>query len=58
MWLLLGFSCLSLLTIMQVTFEVKVESGDPRYVICDMAEKVKADLLVMGNHGHGAIKRW
>lgn len=35
-----------------------MESGDPRYVICDMVDKVKADFLVMGSHGHGAMKRY
>ncbi|XP_010268015.1 PREDICTED: universal stress protein A-like protein [Nelumbo nucifera] len=40
-----------------VKVETKVESGDPRDVICEMAEKLSADMLVMGNHGYGLIKR-
>ncbi|KAG2588297.1 hypothetical protein PVAP13_5NG214500 [Panicum virgatum] len=34
-----------------VAVETLVESGDPRDVICDAADKVGADLLVMGSHG-------
>lgn len=41
----------------QVKVETKVESGDPRDVICEAAEKVAADVLVMGSHGYGVIKR-
>ncbi|EOY11636.1 USP-like protein isoform 3 [Theobroma cacao] len=37
--------------------EVRVESGDPRDVICQVAEKINADVLVMGSHGYGLIKR-
>ncbi|KAM2713004.1 hypothetical protein EV1_032935 [Malus domestica] len=37
--------------------ETKVESGDPRDVICQMVERVRADVLVMGSHGYGVIKR-
>ncbi|PUZ57059.1 hypothetical protein GQ55_5G397400 [Panicum hallii var. hallii] len=40
-----------------VTVETLVESGDPRDVICDAADKVGADLLVMGSHGYGFIQR-
>ncbi|KAE8675428.1 USP-like protein isoform 3 [Hibiscus syriacus] len=41
----------------EVKVEVKVESGDPRDVICEAADKIKADVLVMGTHGYGLIKR-
>jgi nucleotide-binding universal stress UspA family protein len=41
-----------------VTVETLVESGDPRDVICDAADKVGADLLVMGSHGYGFIQRY
>ncbi|KAI9107072.1 hypothetical protein K1719_022600 [Acacia pycnantha] len=41
----------------QVKVETKVESGDPRDVICEAAEKLAADVLVMGSHGYGVIKR-
>ncbi|KAI3913882.1 hypothetical protein MKW92_051667 [Papaver armeniacum] len=40
-----------------VKVEVKVEEGDPRDVICDVVEKIGADILVMGTHGYGMIKR-
>ena len=38
--------------------ETKIEHGDPRDVICQMTEKLGADVLVMGSHGYGLIKRW
>ena len=41
-----------------VAVETLVESGDPRDVICDAADKVGADLLVMGSHGYGFIQRY
>ncbi|XP_057423241.1 universal stress protein A-like protein isoform X2 [Lotus japonicus] len=37
--------------------EVKAESGDPRDVICQMVQKWGVDVLVMGSHGYGVIKR-
>ncbi|ESW16988.1 hypothetical protein PHAVU_007G200700 [Phaseolus vulgaris] len=37
--------------------ETRIENGDPREVICDMAQKLGADVLVMGSHGYGLIKR-
>ena len=37
---------------------MRVENGDPRDVICEVAEKINADVLVMGSHGYGLIKRW
>ncbi|KAJ4957234.1 hypothetical protein NE237_014017 [Protea cynaroides] len=40
-----------------IKVEKKVENGDPREVICDTVEKLAADLLVMGTHGYGLIKR-
>ncbi|KAH7542967.1 universal stress protein A-like protein [Ziziphus jujuba] len=40
-----------------VKVETRIESGDPRDVICQMAEKLGADVLVMGSHGYGLIKR-
>jgi nucleotide-binding universal stress UspA family protein len=40
-----------------VKVETLVESGDPRAVICDATDKIKADLLVMGSHGYGFIQR-
>ncbi|KAE9589564.1 hypothetical protein Lal_00000451 [Lupinus albus] len=37
--------------------EMKVGYGDPRDVICEMTQKLGADILVMGSHGYGVIKR-
>ncbi|KAK7269419.1 hypothetical protein RIF29_22145 [Crotalaria pallida] len=37
--------------------ETKVGHGDPRDVICEMTQKLGADILVMGSHGYGIIKR-
>lgn len=37
--------------------DTRVESGDARDVICQMAEKLNVDLVVMGSHGYGLIKR-
>ncbi|KAL0384761.1 UNVERIFIED_CONTAM: hypothetical protein Sradi_2870400 [Sesamum radiatum] len=39
------------------TVEMMVEYGDPRDVICEVAEKLKVDFLVMGSHGYGLIRR-
>jgi len=36
---------------------IEVIEGEPRYVLCNAAEKHHADLLVVGSHGYGAIKR-
>ncbi|KAB2059275.1 hypothetical protein ERO13_A11G271700v2 [Gossypium hirsutum] len=41
----------------EVKVEVIIESGDPRDVICQAADKIHADVLVMGSHGYGLIKR-
>ncbi|XP_042475253.1 universal stress protein A-like protein [Macadamia integrifolia] len=40
-----------------IKVQTRVENGDPRDVICDVVEKINADLLVMGTHGYGLIKR-
>uniref|UniRef100_A0ACD5YMV2 Uncharacterized protein n=1 Tax=Avena sativa TaxID=4498 RepID=A0ACD5YMV2_AVESA len=37
--------------------EAKVSVGDARTVICDMVDKLGADVLVMGSHGYGLFKR-
>ncbi|CAN6561590.1 unnamed protein product [Malus baccata var. baccata] len=34
-----------------------VGKGDPKNVICNTVEKLKADTLVMGSHGYGFFKR-
>ncbi|CAL5084655.1 unnamed protein product [Urochloa decumbens] len=36
---------------------IEVVEGEPRFVLCNAAEKHHADLLVVGSHGYGAIKR-
>nr|ATE50930.1 universal stress protein 24 [Salvia miltiorrhiza] len=41
----------------QAKVETMVEHGDPRDVICQVAERLKVDLLVLGSHGYGLIKR-
>ncbi|KAH7866354.1 hypothetical protein Vadar_019288 [Vaccinium darrowii] len=40
-----------------VKVETRVEHGDPRDVICKMSEKLGVDMVVMGSHGYGMIKR-
>lgn len=37
--------------------ETRVESGDPRDVICEMVQNLGVDVLVMGSHGYGWFKR-
>ncbi|KAE8801369.1 hypothetical protein D1007_23066 [Hordeum vulgare] len=41
----------------KVKVDVKVAVGDARSVICDMVDKLGADVLVMGSHGYGFFKR-
>ncbi|KAJ0513905.1 putative universal stress protein A family [Helianthus annuus] len=40
-----------------VKVETRVEIGDPRDVICDVGEKMGVDMMVVGSHGYGLIKR-
>ncbi|KAK9276970.1 hypothetical protein L1049_006509 [Liquidambar formosana] len=40
-----------------IAAETIVESGDPKAVICEAVEKLKVELLVLGSHGRGALKR-
>ncbi|GMH13129.1 hypothetical protein Nepgr_014970 [Nepenthes gracilis] len=40
-----------------VKVETRVEEGDPREVICEMVNSLKADLLVMGSRGYGVLAR-
>ncbi|XP_010931649.1 universal stress protein PHOS34 [Elaeis guineensis] len=37
--------------------EYEVVEGDSRNVLCEAVEKHHADMLVVGSHGYGAIKR-
>ncbi|KAF8044335.1 hypothetical protein BT93_A2355 [Corymbia citriodora subsp. variegata] len=41
----------------EMTVETRVENGDARDMICRMAQKLLPDVLVMGSHGYGLIKR-
>lgn len=40
-----------------VKVDPRLECGDPRDVICQMAEKLGVDMVVMGTHGYGMIQR-
>ncbi|XP_062081859.1 universal stress protein A-like protein isoform X2 [Humulus lupulus] len=40
-----------------VKVESRIESGDPRDVICQVVENIGADVFVMGSHGYGLLKR-
>ncbi|GLJ45479.1 hypothetical protein SUGI_0957790 [Cryptomeria japonica] len=37
--------------------EIEMVEGDARNVLCDAVEKHTAEMLVVGSHGYGAIKR-
>ncbi|XP_058756384.1 universal stress protein A-like protein [Vicia villosa] len=37
--------------------ETRIENGDPRDVICQAVQRLGVDILVMGSHGYGVIKR-
>lgn len=38
--------------------ETKAVTGDAREVICDAVKQYNPDMLVLGSHGYGAIKRY
>ncbi|RVW39179.1 universal stress protein PHOS32 isoform X1 [Vitis vinifera] len=40
-----------------IKVETMIENGDARDVICGAAEKLGVDMVVMGSHGYGLIKR-
>ena len=40
-----------------ITAEHLVETGEPGPVICDVAARVGAEIVVIGSHGHGWFKR-
>ncbi|CAI0459671.1 unnamed protein product [Linum tenue] len=40
-----------------VKVETMIENGDARDVICQVVDKLCVDVLVMGSHGYGPIKR-
>ncbi|XP_024980410.1 uncharacterized protein LOC112517267 [Cynara cardunculus var. scolymus] len=41
----------------KVKVETRVDMGDPRDVVCEVAEKMAVDMVVLGSHGYGLIKR-
>lgn len=56
--ILLAFVLVCLCLVNKVKVESRIENGDARDVICDMAEKLNVDMVVLGSHGYGAIKRY
>jgi nucleotide-binding universal stress UspA family protein len=40
-----------------VEVEIHAESGDPAKAICDVAERVRADVVVVGNKGMSGVRR-
>ncbi|GLJ09364.1 hypothetical protein SUGI_0107440 [Cryptomeria japonica] len=40
-----------------VNIETKMATGDARYAICEAAEKLNVNLLIVGSRGYGAIRR-
>jgi nucleotide-binding universal stress UspA family protein len=36
----------------------EIHEGDARNVLCEAVERHHADMLVVGSHGYGAIKRF
>lgn len=41
-----------------MTFDQKLESGDPARKVTEIAEKEDYDMIVMGSKGHGALERF
>ena len=41
-----------------VKFETRTEVGNPAAMIVNVAESIKADLLVVGSHGVGGLRRF
>jgi nucleotide-binding universal stress UspA family protein len=42
----------------QVDAETIIEVGDPKETICEAAEKLNVDLLILGSHSRGPIQRY
>jgi len=40
-----------------VPYEVKIETGSAWQAICDTAQVIGADLIVIGSHGYGGLDR-
>ncbi|GAA0147845.1 hydrolase [Lithospermum erythrorhizon] len=49
--------CSSVLNNDEIKVETMAEYGDPRDVICQVAERMNVDVVVMGSHGYGLIQR-
>ena len=43
--------------ILEITSEHVIEVGEPGPTICDIAERVGADVILVGSHGHGWLQR-
>jgi nucleotide-binding universal stress UspA family protein len=43
--------------LLAITAEHLVETGEPGPTICAVAERVGADVVVVGSHGHGLLQR-
>lgn len=57
-YILFFFSNIMRVNIIQVNVKTQVVVGDPKEKICEVVEKSNADLLVMGSHAFGPIKRY
>lgn len=40
-----------------ISFKSRLELGDPKHIICDVAQQENCDLIVIGSHGYGVIER-
>ena len=43
--------------LVQVNAETQLAVGDAKKAICDAVQKLNVDLLVLGDHGDGKLKR-
>ena len=43
--------------VLGITAEHLIETGEPGPTICDVADAVGAEIIVIGSHGHGWLKR-
>jgi nucleotide-binding universal stress UspA family protein len=43
--------------VLGIEAEHLVETGEPGEMICEVAERVGADVIAVGSHGHGMLKR-
>jgi nucleotide-binding universal stress UspA family protein len=43
--------------VLEVDAEPIVETGEPGPIICEVAGRVGADVVVLGSHGHGWLQR-